>query len=397
MLGSRTSQTFGMMFTPVALQIAAVRQGHGEPLVVGAILFASFLPAIFLGPLMGAVVERCDKRKTMFWSQLARVAVLLLVTLSASVAMFVAVAFLMGIAEVFYRPAYRALLPEIAAGADLHVRATGLVTAGEKVGSLVGVALGTLIVIAVGVRLAFALDAFVLGISALSVLAVPASLTGKAHGQVVTGTWHGMMEGFQAARERPLAREILVSVGLVTVGIVMINPLLVLIPHDLLHAPVWWFGVFEFAQGAAMGVLGALLAGGLNMPRRRVILLGFLGTGVAILLISLSHSVALDLLAYIGFGFANMAWLAPVLALYRLDYPLELRARGGSVYSMVVGVGQALGVAAGGLAAAALSVQAGLLLSGAWTVVVTALLAVFGLLRAADAQGVGVHATSTPA
>lgn len=397
-LASRTSQMFGTAFTPIALQIAAVRQGSGEPLVVSAILFASFVPAIVFGPPVGAVVERWDKRRTMLWAQLSRVFVLLLVLASTSVEMFVAVAFLMGISEIFYRPAYRALLPEIAAGADLHVRATGLINALEKLGSLTGVALGTLIVLAVGVRVAFVLDAAVLGLSALSVLAVPRWFTGKAVGQVAAGIWRGMMDGFRAARERRLARDILLGAGLVTLGMVMINPLLVLIPRDLLHAPVWWFGVFEFVQGGAMAVFGGLIASGLPMSRRSLILAGFLGSGLSALALGLSRSAPLDVVIYVFLGFANMAWLSPVLALYRLDFPLALRARGGAVYSMVVGVAQAAGVAAGGLVASLLSVEAGLVVAGLWGVAVAVLVAALGLLRTADPPpSTGAAATSLPA
>lgn len=384
MLGSRTSQMFGTAFTPIALQLAAVRLGHGVPLVMSAILFASFLPAIVLGPPVGAMVERWDKRRTMFWAQLARGVALLFVVLSASVATFVAVAFLMGISDIFYRPAYRALLPEIAVGDDLHVRATGLLSAVEKVGSLTGVGLGTLLVVGVGIGPAFALDAAVLGLSALCVLAVPKAFSGKSADEAAAGVWRGMLEGFRAVRERPLARDLVVGAGLVTLGLLMVNPLLVLIPRDLLHAPVWWFGVFEFAQGLAMAAFGGLIAGGLAVPRRTLILGGFLLCGLTAAALGLSRSALLDVVIYIFAGFGNMAWLAPLLALYRLAFPLSLRARGGAVYSAVLGVAQAVGVAAGGLLATAVGVEAGLLVAGLWTALVVAAALAFGLLGTAD-------------
>jgi MFS family permease len=396
-VGSRTSKTFGTVFTPVALELAAVRLGDGVPLVVSAILFASFLPSIFVGPPVAALVEGWDKRRTMLWAQLLLGAALLLVTVSATVPMFVAVAFLMGIADVFYRPAYRALLPEIAAGSDLHVRATGLVSALEKVGSLVAIALGTYLVLGVGVRRAFVLDALVVAVSGLCLLGVPARLSGVAPGQAPTGIWRGMREGFLAALERPLAREILLGAGLVGFGMTMVNPLLVLIPRDLLHAPVWWFGVFEFAQYAAMAVLGGLIASGLRVPRRLLILGGFLLCGVTAAALGVGRSPILDVAIYIVFGVGNMAWLSPVLALYRLEFPLSLRARGGSVYSMLVGgIGPALGVGLGGVIATATSIETALVVAGLWMALVAGAALTFGLLRSAD-RPAEAAATSAPA
>ncbi|MCL6595129.1 MAG: MFS transporter [Firmicutes bacterium] len=398
MMASRASQMFGFSFTPVALQVAAARHGAGEPLVTGAILFASFLPAILLGPPAGVLVERWDKRRTMFGSQLARTAFVLLAVAAPKVWAYVAVSLLMGTAQVFYLPAYRALLPEIARGDDLHMRASGLAQALEQVGSLVGIGLGAFLVVLAGVRIAFLADAAVLGLSALFALRLPPSLAGVAAGAGGRGgIWRPMVEGMRAVGASPLGREIVALVAVFTVGSVMINPLLVLVPHDLLRAPVWWFGVFELAQGAAMAALGGAIAGGLRVRRRLLIAGGFLLSGLSVAALAASRWPLVDLGLYIVFGLANTAWLTPVMALYRLEFPLALRARASAVYSMVMGASQAVGVALGGLVAAALSVQVGLWVSGGWMAAVALAMATFGLLMGADAPATGAHASTAGA
>lgn len=384
MMASRTSQMFGFTFTPIALQVAAARSGHGEPLVVSAILFASFVPAILLGPLAGAWVERWDKRLTMFWSQLARMLFVLLAVVEPTVPSYIAIGLLMGVAQAFYLPAYRALLPEIAGGDDLHMRASALSQSLEQVGKLVGTGLGAFLVVFAGVRLAFALNALVLGGSALFAVAVPRSFTGRAATAAAGGLLRQVGDGFRAVRASPLGRELVVLVGVLTLGGVMINPLLVLIPRTMLHAPIWWFGVFEVGQGVAMALLGGLMASGLRWRRRTLILGGFLFSGLTVLVLAASHLALVDVAAYTVLGFANMAWLTPVLALYRLQFPLAIRARASAVYSMVLGISQAIGVALGGIVATVISVQAGLALAGIWLVGVALVAIAFGMLKGAD-------------
>ena len=386
MLGSRTAQMFGYAFTPVALQVTAARTGHGTPLVVGTILFASFLPAILLGPLAGALVERWDKRQAIAWAQAARVLFVLLAVAWPGVPTFVLVGLLMGVSQAFYLPAYRALLPEIAHGDDLHMRATALSHSLEQVGSLVGTGLGAFAVVWAGVRPAFGLDAAVLAVSALCAFGLPRAFAGRAAAAPSpTGLGRQIADGFRAVAEVPLAREIVLVVGVLSVGFVMVNPLLVLIPRTMLHAPVWWFGVFELAQALAMAALGGVLAGGLRLSRRALMLGGFALAGLSVGGLGLSHSLAIDVVLYILFGFANMAFVTPALALYRLQFPLEIRARASAVYSTAMGVAQALGVALGGAVATVFSVQDGILAAGGWVIVVTAATAALGLLTAADA------------
>jgi MFS family permease len=388
MMASRTSQMFGFAFTPVALQVASARHGHGDPLVTSAILFASFLPAILLGPFAGALVERWDKRLTMFWAQLCRAVFVLAAVAAPSVAAFVAVSLLMGGSQAFYLPAYRALLPEIAGGDDLHVRATALSQSFEQLGSLAGMGLGAFAVVFAGVRPAFALDAAVLGLSALFVLGLPRALSGRdTAAQRKDGVWRQVVEGFRAVAAAPFGREAVLVVAAFTVGGVMLNPLLVLVPHDLLGAPVWWFGVFELVQGVAMAVLGGFIASGLRIGRRGLILSGFAASGLMALALGLSRWPLVDVAVYIVFGFGNMAWLTPLMALYRLDFPLALRARASAVYSMVVGASQAVGVALGGVVAALVTVRAGILMSGGWMLAVAVAAAALGLFASADAPG----------
>gem|GEM_PF-3008509 len=385
MVGSRTAQAFGRSFTPIALQVAAVRLGRGEPLVLSAILLASFVPAIVLGPFAGVLAERWNKRRTVAWAQVSRVAFVLLAAAAPSVPAFVATSLLLGISQAIYQPAYRALFPEVAGGDDLHLRATAMSQALEQVAAVVGTAVAAFAVVFVGIRPAFALDALVLAVSASLAFAVPRRFTGKAaDGPGAGGVWRQLVEGFTAVGERRLARQLAGLMAAVTVGAVMMNPVLVLVPRKLLHAPVWWFGVFELVQAAAMALLGGLIASGLRLPRRTLVLGGFALCGVSVLGLALSRSIAADIALYVLFGLANMAFLAPVSAMYRLQFPLALRARGSAVYSSVVGVAQALGVVAGGVAAAALSVGAGLAIAGAWIVVATGAALVLGLLRDAD-------------
>jgi MFS family permease len=98
-----------------ALPLLALTMTH-NPVVLGAMEACALLPWLFFGLLGGALVDRWDRRRIMWLADLFRFALLagvtgLVTAGAADVYLLFAVAFLLGIGQIFFDTASLAYLP----------------------------------------------------------------------------------------------------------------------------------------------------------------------------------------------------------------------------------------------------------------------------------------------
>lgn len=152
-----------------ALALAAWTFGHtGSNAKMGLVLVAATLPAVFLGPLAGAVVDRFDRRLVMVVADLFRAILALLFTvltflqlLDLSLAILLTAALSVGTA--LFQPAALSAPPRLVPASEL-VRATGGIEGVIQGMGVLGPALGGGLLALVGMHapglaLAFALNA----------------------------------------------------------------------------------------------------------------------------------------------------------------------------------------------------------------------------------------------
>ncbi|MFF7632747.1 MFS transporter [Kitasatospora sp. NPDC008050] len=294
-----------------ALPLLAATMTH-DPVLLGLVTSAALLPWFFFGLLGGALVDRWDRRRTMWLTDLGR-AVLLAVPVAAallhllSIPLLVAVAFLLGTGQILFDTATMAYLPQLL-GRDMtllqqaNARQQGTTTvfadfAGPPAGSLL---------FTLGRAFPFGLDALSFLASSLLIRSLPSGSppSGDSTAQPVPvrektadgpSLWREARAGVGYLVRHKVLLGLALRPAIGNLAFVGADAVLVLFAHQLLHLGDFGFGLLLAGQ-AVGGLLGAALAGRLG---------SLLGTGGALTATALLEGAAL-----LGFGLSGNPFLA---------------------------------------------------------------------------------------
>jgi MFS family permease len=161
----------GDRMTQVVLPFAVLSVG-GSVTDVGIVAAAGFLPFIFLGLIGGVVADRIERRRILIASDVVRMvsqaaAGLLLVTGQAEVWHLAVLTAIFGAADSFFSPAFSGLMPQTISEPHHLQPANALRGMSFSTGSIVGPALGGILVAALGEGGALLVDAATFGVSVL--------------------------------------------------------------------------------------------------------------------------------------------------------------------------------------------------------------------------------------
>src|SRR3954468_4193230 len=129
------------------------------PWAVSAVLLPELLPAIVLGPLLGALVDRVGWRTCAVVADVLRMGAFLLIMTAGSLATVMIGALIVGMGPALFSPAALAGLPRLVDGDDSGAAAMGLYGAIDDIGLTAGPALAA-------VALAVVSPAFLMGVNA---------------------------------------------------------------------------------------------------------------------------------------------------------------------------------------------------------------------------------------
>ncbi|QRK11109.1 MFS transporter [Archangium violaceum] len=319
----------------------------GRAEATGSIAALTYLPAVVLSPVGGALADRFDRRAylavgTLVQALLAGILTVLAFTGTLSVPAVAVISFLNGCTNTLVNPAFSALISQVVPPEDLH-SAVSLNSAQYNLGRIIGPSLAAVVLATGG-------PAWALLINTLSFLAVLVALwrvqpQGRVSTQRPEQLWSGIVRGARVARDD--AGIFLVMVGTFAVS-ALVAPFIGLVPV---------FAIRVFNQGAAatsllvaaqgMGaVCAAVMLGPLvaRLGRRRLLEWSLLLIGPVAALYWLAPTLHLAALAIVGLGALYMASLTGLNTCTQLRVPRELQARISSLYSMMLGVGYAVGV-----------------------------------------------------
>lgn len=157
--------------------VALVYQRTHSALWAGVTTAARVVPAVALGPLGGVVADRFDRRLVMIASDLIRVALMLVLALVAAAHLPVLLAPVIAAAATAagtpYLPCASATTPRLVPDADLP-GANAARSAVTGLGIIAGPALGGVLLLLGSPGLAFLINGLTFGLSAATVLAIPA-------------------------------------------------------------------------------------------------------------------------------------------------------------------------------------------------------------------------------
>ncbi len=344
-LGALVSN-IGTWMETIALGVY-VTETTGRAEWTGGIAALTFLPAVVLAPLGGALADRFDRRAylalgTLVQLLLAGILTALAFTDTLTLPAVSTIALLNGATTTLCGPAFNALLAELVPPEDLQ-SALSLSSAQFNLGRIIGPVLAAAVLSAGGARWAF----FVNALSFLAVLVALAFV--KPPPRVAPRVAESLREGI--ARGLSVARgdgAISMALWSTLVTALLVAPFIGLVPV---------FAIRVLGQGAAatsllvtcqgMGAVSAALALGPladALGRQRVLEGSLLVLGPVAMGYWLSPTlgVAAGFMFVLGAAYFMMMTGAHTVCQSRV--PRELQARMSSLFSSVLGVGYALGV-----------------------------------------------------
>jgi MFS family permease len=350
-------------------------QGSHAAILVSLVQTADALPAVLFALVAGVFADIFDRVKLL-------IAVLAGMTAAGGAltaltaahrmppALLLTFTFVLGTGGILVEPAYQSLVPDMVPRPQVPA-ASALGSISINLARAIGPAIAGLLVARIGVAAVFGLNTATFVVYAV-VLAFHPRLGGTP--QSPERFIPGLRAGGRYARHAPVVQRILLRAALFLVPASTLWALLPLIATSRL-------GLGSDGYGVLLGALGAGAIGGafiVPMARARLsantlAAIASLAYAAALAAVALSRSLALTIVVLLPAAVAWTVFLSTVNAALQLFLPRWVRARGLSVYQMILFGAQAAGAAIWGVVAVvaglvpAFLISAGVMAAGAAT------------------------------
>ncbi|MEW2134858.1 MFS transporter [Streptomyces sp. NPDC005435] len=376
---AQTVSSLGDGVSHAALPLLALSLTR-EPMALAAVTAAGTLPWVLFGVLGGALVDRWERRRTMWVTDVARAVLLATAAAAAalgelSIALLAAVAFLLGLGGLFFDTAATAYLPDLLdRDPALLERANSRLRGAQTAASgFAGPPAGSAL-LALGRAVPLLADAVSFALSALLVRSLPAMP------RPVPQAGEPLLRQARAGASYVFRDRLLLGLALRpavgNIAFLAVETVLALFAHERLGTGAFGFGLLLTAE-AAGGLLGAGIASFLG---RR------LGTGAALTCTAVTEGLAILglaaapdaytaalALAVCGAGMGATMVLGP--SLRQAVVPAHLMGRVASTSRMLAMCAAPFGAFLGGWLADAYGVRAPLYAAGGLLLGMTAVTA----------------------
>ncbi len=363
----------------VSLPLFAVSLTSNPVLISGLTAFA-FLPWLMFGLPGGALVDRLDRRRAMSTVNIMRAVllgtlVLLVVAGVGHILVLYATAFALGLCQVVYDSAARAILPQVVDRRRLD-KANSWLTVEETVGqSFVGPPVGAALfgwfraAPFIGSAIGFAL-------AAVLVLAVPGRLRAERTERTERTTLRAdIREGLRWLWRHPVLRGLTILSGLTAGFSSMATSLTVLYALNTLHLSPSMYGILFIAMGIG-GLAGSVAVGPLTsrLGRPRMITIAAAIAPVMCVLLGTVTNLWAAGVWFFGMAMGVTMWNVLSMSLRQAMIPAELLGRVLGAHRVALWGGIPLGALIGGALAARTSVSVVFLVSGLAQLVIVILI-----------------------
>jgi MFS family permease len=351
-----------MIVVAIGWQVYAI---HKDPLDLGLVGLAEFLPLLILALPAGQIADRFPRRIVVAIGLVLQgliAALLVLITLNGANVLwpFLTVGVIAGMASALTNPAGRALTPEIVP-TELLPGAIALRSVANQIGIIVGPAIGGLIFYVEPVAVYITAGALFL----LAFVAILGVKSARAAAPAVELTWENVSAGIGfIVRTRML------------LGAISLDLVAVLFGDSIALAPVFAatildVGPFGLGLLRAAPSVGALIAG-VILARRPLkyragptLLVVVAVFGVMMIVFGLSKSLPLSLAALAVAGFADMISMNIRSTTVLLVTPHELQGRVSAVEWVFISASNELGAFEAGAVASLIGTVAAVVAGGA--------------------------------
>jgi MFS family permease len=352
----QTTSNLGSAFTLFALPLLVFKL-TGSPLNLGITMAISYLPYLLFGLVLGAWVDRVDRKRLMIATDLARAAVIALLPVLADLGLLrvwwvYAIAFVHASLAIAFDTAEFAAIPSLVERKQDLVTANGRIQASYSAAQVAGPLLAGLLLAVVAVEQVFWVDAASFVVSAVSLAAIRRRFNPQADSAGERGTIRAAIaQGLRYVVGHPVLRSISVMMALINLVLTTSYAQLVVFAKQRLGASDPQVG-FLYAAGSVGVVVLSLVAGRL---RRR---LPFSQVALGVLMLDGVLLVAMGLIRWYWLGLVLWAAVSGLGILFNINTaslrqqltPNELLGRVLSVATLLGSSAIPLGTVLGGWA-----------------------------------------------
>ena len=321
----------------------------GSMLQMGIMLGITLLPAALFGLVAGVYVDRWDRRETMLVADVVRACLVLAIpfVIRYGIGWAYLLAFCAATVALFFIPAKRSLIPDIVPPVSL-MAANSLDNATSAVSDLGGLAVGGVLVAAIGYRWAFTVDAATFVFSAMCIALIRYRREPALAAEKDRGVWNEAAEGLRSIWDSDVLRElfgIYTAAAIFAAGSIAICYALALQRY---HAGAPGIALLDASVTAGI-LLGSIAVGRMGAGQAGAKFLGGVaGFGVTFALIAFAFNIWIACILLVLCGVANMFFFIPATTLYQTRSDDALRGRIMAAASTVNSVAAVVGIVAAG-------------------------------------------------
>jgi len=307
--GVLTQSALGNGAGYVALLLVAYDRYH-SPWAISLVLMADLLPAMFFGPLLGAVADRFSRKWCVVISDILRAVAFGGIAFTGDLKTTVVLAAVAGLGNGLFRPAALAAIPSLVRPERVPA-ATAVFGGVDDIGFTLGPALAAGLLLVVDAETVTAFNGATFGISALVLARVPfgarpAADVTPAPGRLMPSLLRETREGMRAAAAERGLRVVMISSAVTLLFCGVFNVAELLFAQDELDAGASGFSVLAALFG--FGFLGGSLAGargGTTARLKRGYLAGLVVLSTGFIGSALSPGIWAAALCFVATGFGN--------------------------------------------------------------------------------------------
>jgi MFS family permease len=344
----------------------------GSATAVGITTALQFLPTLALGLFGGVIADRFPKRKILLVTQMTMgtcAGILALTAFTGSVQVWhvYTMAFFLGLATAVDNPTRQSFVTELVPR-DTVRNAISMVSSTFQLGSLIGPALGGVLLGTIGAGWAFALNGLTFFASISALLRMRESEMPGLHAARKASAGmrirDGLRDGVRYAFHEPAIRWAIALVGIYGMFTISLPVTLTAFADRVFHTGASGYGVLNSV--VAFGALaGALLSARRVRPTR---LRNLIGIACLLTVTEVGAALQPSLWTFIpvlaSMGMATLMFLTAAQSMVQLTTPDGLRGRVSGIYNLVFIGGGAIGGPTVGFLAQHFGARTALLLAG---------------------------------
>ncbi|MFD0615964.1 MFS transporter [Paenibacillus sp. GCM10027629] len=271
----------------MAVMYLVLNLSNNSPIALSWTMFAEYVPIFVLGPIVGVMADRWNRKKTIVWANMCRalmMGVFALAYMVHAIWLLYVAAFLSSICTLFFRAPGSSFTMQFVPEEDRKTAAS-LRQLSFSVMLMLGPAIGTSLYMFLGpgwvFLLVFTLFMLSAGVTSTIRTAPPEECPGTEAKQGLRSVWEDLTNGMRYAFRHATVRPILFGAVFVGFGAGMIDVLEIFVVTDFLGLPETMMAVLVSVQGISMLVC-TLLVQRIKLPFDKFVSYGMIVMGIGL-------------------------------------------------------------------------------------------------------------------